>query len=162
MEDVVKGFGLLSLGTRMKRIGERLQADTQEIMGRLGLSLLAGQFPYLAALERLGPLGIGELSQALGVAQPGVTRSVGQLVALGLVETASPSGDQRRRVVSLSSEGRRLVERSRETVWPAIETAVADLCGPKGDELLALLSAIEDGLTERSLAKRIRIAEGEQ
>ena len=29
VEDVVRALGYLTLGTRMKRIGERLQADTQ-------------------------------------------------------------------------------------------------------------------------------------
>ena len=159
MEDVVKTLGLLTLGSRFKRIGERLQADTQEIMEQFGVPLMASQFPYLAALDRLGPVGIGELSQALGVAQPGVTRSVGQLEAMGWVEAASPSGDQRRKIVMLSDEGRKLVANAKAKVWPAIEAAVADLCGKDGAKLLLLLDAIEEGLAARRLAQRTSVVE---
>jgi hypothetical protein len=53
VEDVVRSFGFLTLGTRMKRIGERLQADTQRIMDDLGAPLQASQYPFLAAIDRL-------------------------------------------------------------------------------------------------------------
>ena len=159
MEDVVRKLGLLTLGSRFRRIGERLQADTQQIMEQLGVPLMASQFPYLAALDRLGPVGIGELSQALGVAQPGVTRSISQLEAIGWVKAVSPSGDQRRKIVTLTDEGRKLVENAKTEVWPKIEAAVADLCGKDGAELLLLLDAIEDGLAARPLTQRADLSE---
>ncbi len=162
LEDVVRELGLLSLGTRLKRIGDRLQADTQEIMNGFELSLTSAQFPYLAALDRLGPLAIGELSQALGVAQPGVTRSINQLGGLGFVEVVPVSGDQRRRVIALSQRGRSLVAKARDEIWPRIEAAVADLCGESSTDLLALLGAMEDGLSQRTLAQRAELKEARQ
>lgn len=162
MEDVVRELGLLPLGTRLKRIGDRLQADTQEIMNGFDLPLSAAQFPYLAALDRLGPLGIGELSQALGVAQPGVTRSINQLANLGFVEVVPVSGDQRRRVIALSEKGRKVVAKAKDEIWPRIEAAVADLCGESSTALLVLLGALEDGLSQRTLAQRAELKEARQ
>ena len=52
VEDVVRSFGFLTLGSRMKRIGEKLQADTQKIMDELGAPLQASQYPFLAAIDR--------------------------------------------------------------------------------------------------------------
>jgi len=81
MEDVVRSLGLLTLGTRLKRIGERLQAQTQAVIEAEGVAdIPASHLPVLAALQRLGPLTVGDIALALGVRQPGVTRQLGELV----------------------------------------------------------------------------------
>ena len=66
IEDVVKELGYLSLGTRLKRLGETLQAQSQAVLAAHGFEQPAAYFPLLAALHRLGPLSVGELSQAVG------------------------------------------------------------------------------------------------
>lgn len=154
VDDVVRALGYLCLGTRLRRIGERLQADTQRLIDGAGLPVQASQFPLLAALDRLGPLPIGELAEALGVSQPGVTRTLSQLVAQGLVAARTPADDQRRKIVSLTAEGQRLVDCARETVWPRVAGAVADLCAGLDGPLLAQLAAIEDGLAAATLERR--------
>jgi DNA-binding MarR family transcriptional regulator len=155
VEDVVRSFGFLTLGTRMKRIGEKLQADTQRIMDELGAPLQASQYPFLAAIDRLGPLTVGELADAIGITQPGATRTVAQLVELGMLESEQAPDDQRRRIVSLSKEGRRLVATAKRDVWPRIRDAVADLCGDLDGPLLDQLAAIEDGLAAQPLQRRV-------
>lgn len=155
VEDVVRSFGFLTLGTRMRRIGEKLQADTQRIMDELGAPLQASQYPFLAAIDRLGPLTLGELAEAVGITQPGATRTVAQLVELGMLEAKQTPDDQRRRIISLSSEGKRLVASAKRDVWPRIRAAVADLCGDLDGPLLDQLAAIEDRLAAVSLDRRI-------
>lgn len=154
VEDVVRSFGFLTLGTRMKRIGEKLQADTQKIMDELGAPLQASQYPFLAVIDRLGPLTVGELADAIGITQPGATRTIGQLTATGLVETEQPSDDQRRRIVSLTKAGRQAVATAKQDVWPRIVAAVADLCGDLDGPLLEQLAAMEDGLAVAPLHRR--------
>src|SRR5262245_10766466 len=101
-QDVIASLGYLALGSRFKRLGERLQADVQAILDELGASVPSSQHPLLVALDMLGPLSIGELAESLGIAQPGVTRTVAHLDRLGLVEVGPSPEDQRRRIVSLS------------------------------------------------------------
>jgi DNA-binding MarR family transcriptional regulator len=153
-EDVVRSLGFLPLGTRLKRIGEHMHGDAQRIMDELGVPLQASQYPFLASLDRLGPLTIGRLAEAVGVTQPGATRSVGQLVRLGMVAVRRPPEDQRQRVIGLTAKGRRQVDYAKEVVWPRIEAAVADLCAALSGPLLRQLDAIEDGLAERPLYRR--------
>ncbi len=155
VEDVVRAFGFLTLGTRLRRIGERLQAHTQRIMEDMDVPLQASQYPLLAAIDRLGPLTIGELADAIGITQPGATRTVAQLVELGILESEQAPDDQRRRIVSLSKEGRRLVANAKRDVWPRIRDAVADLCGDLDGPLLEQLAAIEDGLAAQPLQRRV-------
>jgi len=154
IEDVVRGLGYLTLGSRLKRIGERLQAQAQVLIEETGFSLPAGQFPLLAALARMGPLCVGELAQAVGVSQPGVTRMLEKLESAGLVKSQRASGDRRVRPIALTRSGRQLVARSRTIVWPRIEAAVADACAGTTGPLLTQLAALEDALAAAPLHMR--------
>ncbi len=153
-EDVVRALGYLTLGTRFKRIGERLQAHTQRILDAHDLAVPAGQFPFLAALDRSGELTIGELADAVGVTQPGATRAVAQLSEAGYVTIGSVARDQRRKPVVLSAKGKRLVDAGKRTAWPLVEGAVRDLCEKLDGPLLEQLAALEDALGAEPLDVR--------
>jgi DNA-binding MarR family transcriptional regulator len=154
VEDIVRSFGFLTLGSRMKRIGERLQADTERIMDEMDVPLQPSQYPFLAAIDRLGALTLGELAEAVGITQPGATRSLGQLVALGLLDARQAPDDQRRKIITLTKKGQALVDTAKQEVWPRIEKAVADLCGELSGPLLHQLAALEDGLAAKPLGLR--------
>jgi DNA-binding MarR family transcriptional regulator len=155
VEDVVRALGYLTLGTRFKRIGERLQGDATRIVAAHGETVQSGHATFLAALDRLGPLTIGELAEAVGITQPGATRTVAHLGRLGLVSMRQPQTDQRRRVISLTAKGRKQVDVGKRETWPLVEAAVADLCAGLSGPLLDQLAALEDGLADRPLEKRI-------
>lgn len=78
-KDIVRSYGYLTLGSRFKRIGERMQADVQKLTAAHGFELHGALWTILGVIERDGPLSVGELAQNLGIAQPGVTRSLAQL-----------------------------------------------------------------------------------
>ncbi len=158
VQDTVKELGFLTLGTRFRRIGESLQAQTQALMARHGIDLPAAHFPLLAALDRHGPLGVGELGTAVGVSQPVVTRSLHGLQESGLVESRTLEGDRRIRKVQLSEAGQALVERARREVWPVIEASVAQICAPLEGPLLQQLAALEAGLEQTSLLQRAAVS----
>lgn len=160
IEDVVQVLGHLTLGTRLRRIGERLQADTQALLERSGFDVPAAHFPVLVALDRLGPLSVGELALALGIRQPGVTRTVNRLEARGWVVSGRDERDLRVRRLTLTPEGQQLVARSRRDVWPRIEAAVADACSELSGPLLDQLTALEQALATTPLAERARRLEG--
>ncbi|HUI63097.1 MAG TPA: MarR family transcriptional regulator [Steroidobacteraceae bacterium] len=152
--DVVRDLGHLTLGSRLKRLGERLQTQAQVLIDAAGVELPSSHFPVLAALDRLGPLGVGELAQAIGVSQPGVTRMLENLQSRGLIASQRQSADRRVRPIVLTRAGRQLVTRSKQVIWPRIEAAVADACAGGSGELLTQLSALEDALASASLQVR--------
>jgi len=153
--DIVRELGLLCLGTRMKRIGERLQSDTQAILDSFDGDLVAGHCPFLAALDRLGPLTVGELASAVGVAQPGATRAVKQMIAAGLLESGVAEDDRRRRIIRLTATGGAAIAFAERELWPRVAAAVADLCADFSERLEPQLAAIEDNLAARPLIDRI-------
>jgi DNA-binding MarR family transcriptional regulator len=161
-EDVVKALGYLALGTRLKRLGERLQAQTHSLLASARIDLPASHFPVLAALDRLGPISVGELTEAVGVTQPGVTRLLEKLESERLVHSRQSPGDRRVRTIALTRAGQQLILRSKRVAWPMIEAAVADACAGPAQQLLAQLAALEQALSEAPLAIRAeRLRSGE-
>ena len=154
VDDVVEQLGHLALGTRLKRIGERLQSETTRFIEASGLPVPASAFPLLAALDRPGGLTVGELADAVGVSQPAVTRSVTRMSQQGLVTVASESADRRRRSVRLTEAGDEVVARARAAVWPHIEAAVVEVCDGLDGPLLAQLAEVEARLDRSPVDRR--------
>lgn len=155
MEDVLRSLGYLTLGSRLRRIGERLQSTTQDYLATAGIEVPPAQLPLLAALDRHGPLTVGELATALRLTQPGVTRMADKLQQAGLVKTRREAGDQRLRRLTLSATGKRLVENATNAVWPTIEHALARHCATLGGDLLTQLTAFEDALCDGTIRQRL-------
>jgi len=153
-EDIVRRLGYLTLGSRLKRLGERMQADVARFIEQTALPIQPGQYPLLAAIDRYGPLSVGELVEAVGVSQPGVTRSLARLAELGLVEARQADGDQRRKTVALTAHGEEMMRISKQAVWPHVETAVASVCAGIEGPMLAQLDAIEAAIAEAPLDER--------
>lgn len=154
MEDFVKDLGYLTLGTRLKRLGERMQAEVSRLAFEEGHNVQAGLLPALGILAQRGPTTVGDLALALGIAQPGVTRMLGQLKKLKLVTSDRTKSDQRQRLISLTKAGHSIVAATRDDLWPRIEKAVADLCKDLNGPLIEQLAAIEDALDQQPLDQR--------
>lgn len=154
VEDVVRGSPHLFLGSRLKRLGERMQAEVLKVVEHAGLPIQPAQYPLLAALDRHGPLSVGDLVLATGVSQPGVTRNLTRLAEMGLVGTDAAGTDRRRKVVSLTPVGREMVVRSKREVWPHVERAVVEVCAGLKGTLIDQLDAIEGELDRRPLDRR--------
>ncbi|MEH3047597.1 bifunctional helix-turn-helix transcriptional regulator/GNAT family N-acetyltransferase [Sphingomonas adhaesiva] len=147
--DILQQAGRIFLGSRLKRLGERMQAGAARVIADAGLPVQPTHMPLLAALEER-PLTIGQLVQAVGISQPGVTRAIGQLVALDLVRSDA-GADQRRRTASLTDAGRAVMARARMIVWPRVEQAVSEMCGGDAQDLLDRIAAVEAALAATPL-----------
>ncbi|MET3648795.1 MarR family winged helix-turn-helix transcriptional regulator [Phyllobacterium ifriqiyense] len=150
-EDVIAALGYLCLGSRFKRLGERLQTDTLGIVSKRSGTVLPGQLPFLAALDRLGPLTIGEMAQAVGISQPGATKSLLQLIKKGLITVKKSHEDRRVRVAMLTTAGSELVAQSKADVWVEVEAAARALCADLNGTILEQLETIEKRLGEKPL-----------
>jgi DNA-binding MarR family transcriptional regulator len=97
---------------------------------------------------------IGDLSRALGVTQPGVTRMTATLESAGLVRSGVAEDDGRARLVTLAPAGRQLLVRLRRRTFPSIEAAVREACDDDSGRFLAQLARLEDALEATPLSAR--------
>jgi DNA-binding MarR family transcriptional regulator len=154
--DVLEDLGYLFLGSRLKRLAERLQADAAKIIAAAGLPIQPAQTPLLAALDRYGSLTVSEAVDVLGVSQPAVTRTLSSLVELGLIEANREGPDQRQKTLSLTKTGRAVMAKAHRDAWPSIESAATRLCHDLTGDLLEQIRAVESRLDHRSLLQRVQ------
>ena len=152
--DVIRESENLFLGSRLRRLAETMQADVVRVAERAGLGIQPSQYPLLATLDRYGAQTIGELTTAMAVSQPTVTRAVSKLAAAGLIAVSREHRDQRHKTVALTAAGHAALLRSKLLVWPQIEGAVAALTA--GLPLLEQIAALEARLAATSLDERAR------
>lgn len=160
-DDIVKRKGYLTLGSRLKRISDRLQMEVQDLMDQGGVPIQAFQYPLLASLDENGPMDIGSLAKTLGVSQPGVTRNVSQLSEQGIVRLTRGAKDRRQRIVALTDAGQEIVDHGRSTLWPQIETCLHEIISQQPSTLLDHLNHLETGLRSSSFVQRVDAKTGE-
>ena len=99
-------------------LASRLRLDISRMARRLrqeaGAGLSPSQTAALATIERHGPLTPSELAERERVQRPTVTRVLARLEEAGLVERAADPQDRRSSLVSISGDGRALLDAVRE------------------------------------------------
>ena len=95
-----------SLRLAVTRLARRLRREAD---ARISPSMLAA----LSTVERRGPLTLGRLASAEGIAPPSVTAAVACLEEAGLVARATLERDRRVSVVSITAAGSDLLWESR-------------------------------------------------
>lgn len=163
--DVIREQGIGFLGSRLKRLGERMQAGAARVTADAELPVQPAHMAFLAALDGEART-IGQLVQAIGISQPGVTRAIGQLVDLGMARSEQGE-DQRQRTISLTPAGEAVLARARVHVWPKVEDAVRMLLGEEADAFMTQITRLEtalaatpiDVLAARSSAEVLTIRE---
>jgi MarR family transcriptional regulator for hemolysin len=93
----------------MSSLGRELRAGFVACAGELGLGPAEAQALWILAAR--GPTTTGELGRALGVDPANASTLITGLGRRGLVERRPDTSDRRKRVVSLTAEGRRATER---------------------------------------------------
>jgi DNA-binding MarR family transcriptional regulator/N-acetylglutamate synthase-like GNAT family acetyltransferase len=155
-EDGLAELGFLFLGSRMKRLAERMQADATKIFEAAGHGRLLPAFNVvLATLDRQGEATIGELGDLIGVSQPAITRTVSAMVEAGIVTNEAHEDDQRIKVVRQTDAGRRMAAHLKATAWRQIAEAARDLSVDAGNaDILERLAAYEAKLAQKPLMQR--------
>lgn len=154
--DLLAGFGVGFLGSRLKRLAERMQADAAEVARSLDLPVQPAQMSLLMTIRLHGPIAVGELAERLQLAQPTVTRALGTLG--DFVEARPVPGDGRSRRLALTEKGETLLARVQTELLPRIEGAAAQLVEGLQGDFMQGLSKVEARLTEKSLLARIQAA----
>lgn len=149
MTDLLQDLGATFLGSRLKRLGERMQAGAAKVALDAGLSVQPAHMPLLAALDGQS-LSIGQLVQVVGISQPGITRGIGQLAELGLVQSEQ-GDDGRQRSISLTPAGNAVLARAKLYVWPQIEEAVNALFGGQPEGFIKQIADIEAALSDNPI-----------
>ena len=154
LADTLSDLGVLFLGSRLKRLGERLQTEAAVILQAMNVSVQPAQQPLLAVLRREGPRTVGAVAHHLRISQPTATRGLQALIEQGLVDVSTQERVGRHKLLSLTLAGDALMDRLEREVWTRVEAAAISVCGARHRELLDAIAGVEAELDRRSLADR--------
>ena len=153
--DTLTDLGVTFLGSRMKRLADRLQTDAAATLQAMDLPIQPAQQQFLAVLRQQGPQTVGGIAQHLRISQPTATRAVQALMEQGLIDASREGRDQRQKLLALSPAGEALMDRLERDLWPRVEAAAVSLCGGRHAALLNEIALIEAELDRRSLVDRV-------
>ena len=154
--NLVNDLAELALATRLKRLSERLSQDVSKIYKESDADFEAKWYLVLELLSRKKLLGITEISEALQLSHPAVVQFVDQLLKRSLVRVSTDKNDARRRLVSLSSSGKKLLQQI-APVLSIIKEENRLWINEASHDILEILTQLEQALDERSMYQRIKM-----
>ncbi len=133
---------------RLLRVGSDLVAAFDRMLGRYGLS--QSRFLVLLVLNRnpSRPMAPSEISDRVGVTRATMTRLLDGLAREGLILRRPHGQDGRRQDLSLTSEGKALLERILPDYWRRAARLMGALTGQERVRLFELLDKTASGIPE--------------
>lgn len=155
-ENYYKDLGELVLGSRLRKISEKLLLEISAIYKTNGIDFEPGWFHILHLLSEKKELSITGIADILQVSHPSVIQVVKVLEKRNLIHTFPGKEDRRKRMLRLTKDGRQLIEQV-EPLWKKIKVAVAELLskGKHSRLLLQALTEIEENLDEQPLLHKV-------
>ena len=128
------------LWTVFARAHRAVSARVEESVARHGLCL--SDFMALEALLHKGPLTVGEIGARVLLASGSMTAAVDRLEKMGLVRREFTKKDRRARVIQLTPQSKRLVEKVFEAHSRDLEALMGVLGGGERAELYTMLKKL--------------------
>jgi DNA-binding MarR family transcriptional regulator len=139
-----------STPARLRTIPSRLIAGVAAVADRLVSERLAAEgarkwhFAVLSTLAEVGAASQAELSRRTGIYRSDMVAVLNELADAECVRREPDSDDRRRNVITLTSTGRRRLERLDALVTDAQRELLAPLTPGQRDELTRLLTVLTD------------------
>jgi len=153
MNDFFDELSELALGSRLKRLSDRMYAEAQHVYRDFNMAIQPKWFSLLALLHKKGQVTVVEAAENLQLSQPALSQFCKQLIAEGMVEFHSDKKDSRKRIISLTPKGRVTIN-NLETIWQGIELAAKELCEEAENDFYASLLKFEQALNKKALLTR--------
>ncbi|WP_421852542.1 bifunctional helix-turn-helix transcriptional regulator/GNAT family N-acetyltransferase [Marinomonas sp.] len=147
-------FGVLTLGSRLKRLSDHLFIQVQEIYSQCDIPISATYFPILRLLQKTGSLSVMEIADRLRLSHPAVSKQTTKMIKENLLEKTVDEQDQRRSSLCLSEFGLSAMQRV-EPVLQEMEIILEKMTAFSSENFMASLSILESRVLNGSLADKV-------
>ncbi len=153
--DLISELGALAVATRLKRLSERLAGDVNKIYKELDLNFESKWFLVLELLSRRKTLSIVDIADELKLTHPAIVQFADQMLKAKLIIAQKDIKDGRKRMVSLSPQGVKLLRQLAPVL--AVVKEENELWLKEADShLLDIMSQLEAKLDEMSMYDRVK------
>ncbi|MEL6232105.1 MAG: bifunctional helix-turn-helix transcriptional regulator/GNAT family N-acetyltransferase [Cyanobacteria bacterium J06627_3] len=153
--DFYQQTGKMALGTRLRRLSEKLMEDATRVYDLYDVGLDPKWFPVFYVLSHQSDASITGIAHTIGHSHPSVSQIVKEMKQKGLVVTDKSEKDARVNVIRLSSLGRQLIPKIDEQ-YVDVAQAVEELLSETQHNLWKAIEDIEFLLDEKSFLTRVR------
>ena len=143
----------LALGTRLKRLSERMLADASKVYKAFNIEMQPKWFSLLALIDKRQKINVVEASQLLGLSQPAISQFCRQLEKEGLITSLVCENDSRRRVLTLTEVGQQQVNKMKP-MWLAVSQAAKELSRELDNDIYQSIRKCEQAMARKSLLER--------
>jgi DNA-binding MarR family transcriptional regulator len=152
--DFYDRIGTASLGSRLRRLGDRLAEDAKPIYAMYGMQLQPRWFPVIYLLANEGKHSVTAIADEIGQTHASVSQIVGEMVKQDYARLSKGTSDGRKTFVSLSAKGLGAARKLNPQLIDAA-AAVEDMQAEVGVDLWNTLVAIEQALDRQNLHRRL-------
>ncbi|MEI6896714.1 MAG: bifunctional helix-turn-helix transcriptional regulator/GNAT family N-acetyltransferase [Psychromonas sp.] len=152
--DYLKTLGILSLGSRLKRLSDHLFSDVSIIYNEMGITLNPSYFPLINLIAKIGPMGIMQASEYLGISHTAVSKLANKMIQENyLIKQPHPT-DKRASQLSLSKQSLVIIEQTKP-VWKSLNKQLNYIDSMQSPSLLNAIDAFENSIQEQGLAQSV-------
>jgi DNA-binding MarR family transcriptional regulator/N-acetylglutamate synthase-like GNAT family acetyltransferase len=153
--DFYKMVGKMAIGSRLRRLNERIIEDSAKIYGLYGVGLDAKWFPVFYALHLKGEASVTEIAKLIGHSHPSVSQIVKEMKKQGILVTDKSTEDGRVNIVKLSEKGTQIIPELEKQCADVNQTVEA-LLSETQHNLWKAIEEVEFLLSESNLYERTK------
>lgn len=154
--DLVNELAELAIATRLKRLSERLSVDVSKIYKESEVDFEARWFLILSLLEREKLMAITEIADSLRLSHPAIIQLVQELSKKNLIKTTVDKLDGRKRMVSLSANGKKTLQQI-QPILTSIREENKKWVMQASANLITVLTELEEALDHQSMYHRVKL-----
>lgn len=151
--DYFDELGEVALGSRLKRLSDRLMSDALGVYKHIDQDIQPKWFTLLSLLYDKKSVSIVEAAEFLGLTQPCISQFSKELIGKELVKVSPDKKDMRRKILSLTAKGKKKYQKL-EPVRTAVRSAAISLCEEAEQNFYQALIQFEKALNKKSLYAR--------
>jgi DNA-binding MarR family transcriptional regulator len=155
-ENYYEKMGLLVLGSRLRKLSERLILEMGNIYKSRNIEFEPGWFHIIYLLSENKKLSVTRIAEILQVSHPSVIQAVSVLEKRSIVKISFDEADKRKRIIELTGSGKKL-HQTIQPVWNEIDKMMVTFLaeGKYSETILKAVEEIEHNLGKKSLSERI-------
>ena len=153
--DYIEKVGKKAIGSRLRRLSERLTADAAQLYQLYGVELQPKWFPVFYVLSEGQEKSVTMIAEEIGHSHPSVIKIMAEMSRKGLVSEKKDKKDARVNVVSLSKKGMDITKKITDQ-YADVGKAIEEIFLHTRHDLWRAIEEWEYQLDQKSLLKRVQ------
>ncbi len=152
-KDFFDDLGEVALGSRLKRLSDRVMQDASRTYKYSGYDMQPKWFTLMSLLAEKKEVSINQAALYLGQTQPFISQNSKEMFKAGLVDFNADPDDARRKIMKLSKQGRKKFKQMHK-LRESVRLAAESICEETEQNFYQALKQFEKALERKSLFER--------